>query len=118
MDIKGKLNVENQKMNSLKKLEAQRSFLKEKGALAEEIKKNVIVRKLKAEVRKSDFRLACIADQEKKTLNLAQVKAEKLAAAKVPKEKRKKEVKEEVKGKKAEKGKSEKKANPSGKKEK
>jgi hypothetical protein len=66
MDPKNKLNVENQKKRALKNLEAQRTFLKEKGASAEEIKKNVIIRKLNAEVRKADYRLACIADQEKK----------------------------------------------------
>jgi hypothetical protein len=118
MDIKGKTNVENQKKSALKKLEAQRAYLKEKGAKEDEIKKNTIVRKLKADVRKADFRLAAIADQEKQNRALAQAKAEKLAAAKIPKEKPKKEPKVEVKGKKGDKEKSEKKAKSEGKKEK
>jgi hypothetical protein len=109
MDPKNKLNVENQKKMAQKKLEAQRAFLKEKGATAEEIKKNVTIRKLNAEVRQADYRLATIAAQEKKAQDLAQAKAEKLAAAKVPKEKKKKEVKVEAPAKK---GKGEKKAAP------
>ena len=118
MDIKAKINVENQKKNALKNLAAQRAFLKEKGVADEAIQKNVIVRKLKADVRKADFRLACIADQEKQNLNLAQAKAEKLAAGKKPKDGTKKEAKGETQGKEGGKEKSEKKAKSGGKKDK
>jgi len=118
MDIRGKINVENHKKSALKNLDAQRAFLKEKGLKSDEIKKNVIVRKLKAEVRKADFRLACIADQEKQDLNLAQAKAEKLASGKKPKEGSKKEPKVEVQGEKGKKEKSEKKAKSEEKKDK
>ena len=118
MDIKGKINVENQKKGALKKLAAQRAFLKEKGVEDEAIKKNVIVRKLKADVRKADFRLACIADQEKQDLDLAQAKAEKLTSGKKAKEGSKKEAKVEVQGKEKGKEKSEKKAKSEGKKDK
>lgn len=115
MDIRAKINVENQKKSAQKKLEAQRAFLKEQGLKDIDITKNVIVRKLKADVRKADFRLRRIADQEKQDLALAQAKAEKLAAGKTPKEKPKKEAKAEAQGKKGEKEKSEKKAKPEGK---
>ena len=118
MDIKGKINVENQKKSALKNLDAQRAFLKEKGLKNDEIQKNVIVRKLKADVRKADFRLTCIADQEKQDRDLAQAKAEKLAAGKKPKEESKKEAKVEVQGKKGEKEKSDKKPKSEGKKDK
>ncbi len=118
MDIKGKINVENQKKSALKNLDAQRAFLKEKGLKIDEIKKNVIVRKLKAEVRKADFRLSCIADQEKQDLDLAQAKAEKLTSGKKAKEELKKEAKVEVQGKKGEKEESEKKTKSEGKKDK
>jgi hypothetical protein len=118
MDIRAKINVENQKKSALKNLDAQRAFLKEKGVEDDAIKKNVIVRKLKADVRKADFRLACIADQEKQDLDLAQAKAEKLASGKKTKEGSKKEAKVEVQGKEGGKEKSEKKAKPEGKKDK
>jgi hypothetical protein len=118
MDIKGKINVENQKKSALKKLDAQRAFLKEKGVKDDQITKNVIVRKLKAEVRKADFRLACIADQEKQDQDLARAKAEKLASGKKAKAESKKEAKLEGQGKKEEKEKSEKKTKPEGKKDK
>jgi hypothetical protein len=117
MDIKAKTNVENQKKSALKKLEAQRTYLKEKGTKTDEITKNTIVRKLKADLRKADFRLACIAAQEKQNLDLAQAKAEKLAAGKKPKESKKAE-KVEVQGKKGDKDKSEKKTKTEGKKDK
>jgi hypothetical protein len=118
MDIKGKINVENQKKGALKKLDAQRAFLKEKGVGDDAIKKNVIVRKLKADVRQADFRLSRIADQEKQNLDMAQAKAEKLAAGKKVKERSKKEAKVEVKGKEGGKEKSEKKPKSEGKKDK
>jgi hypothetical protein len=105
-----KIQVENQKKIALKNLEAQRALLKEKGIKSEDITKNAVMRKLKAEVRKSDFRLTRIADQEKQDLALAQAKAEKLAAGKKPKQS-KKEEKVEAPAKK------EKKAKPEGKKD-
>jgi hypothetical protein len=118
MDIRAKINLENQKKSALKNLDAQRAFLKEKGLKNDDIKKNVIVRKLKAEVRKADFRVARIADQEKQDLDLAQAKAEKLASGKKAKKESKKEAKVEGQGKKGEKEKSEKKTKSEGKKDK
>ncbi len=118
MNIKSKINVENQKKSALKNLDAQQAFLKEKGLKDDAIQKNVIVRKLKAEVRKADFRLARIADQEKQDQDLARAKAEKLVSGKKATEGSKKEAKVEVQGKKEEKEKSEKKVKPEGKKEK
>jgi len=118
MDIKSKINVENQKKSALKNLDAHRAFLKEKGLKEDEIKRNAIVRKLKADVRKADFRLARIADQEKQNQDLARAKAEKLASGKKPKGESKKEAKVEVQGKKGEKEKSEKKTKSEGQKDK
>jgi hypothetical protein len=87
------------------KLETRRIFLKEKGLSAEAIKKDVTIRKLKAEVRKSDYRMAAIAAHEEITRRVAKGKADKLAAAKAPKKESPEEIpvkkeKKEKKGKK------------------
>jgi hypothetical protein len=117
MNLKTKANLEAQKKSAQAKLDTRRVFLKEKGLNDEAIRKDVTIRKLKADLRKADFRLASIAAQEEVTRRVAQAKAEKLAAAKAPK----KEPAEEVpirKEKKAKKERSEKQAESEGKKEK
>jgi len=86
-----KLHVEEQKKIILKNLEAQRALLKEKGITSDEIKKNAVMRKLRAEGRQVDLRLARIAELEKQKQALAQAKAEKLAAGKKPKGPKKEE---------------------------
>jgi len=99
------------------KLETRRAFLKEKGLSDEAIRKDVTIRKLKAEARKSDSRMAAIAKQEEITRRVAKAKADKLAAAKLPKEEppEEKPVKKEKKEKK---GKKERSAEPEAKPEK
>jgi hypothetical protein len=101
-----KFHVEEQKKIALKNLEAYRTLLKEKGISSDEIKKNAVMRRLRAEAKKADLRLASIADQEKQNQALAQAKAEKLAAGKKPKGP-KKEEKVEAPPKKEKKTKSE-----------
>jgi hypothetical protein len=99
------------------KLDTRRIFLKEKGLSDGAIRKDVLIRKLKAELRKSDFRMAAVAAQEEITRRVAKGKADKLAAAKAPK----KESPEEIPVKKEKKGKkerAEKQAKPEGKIEK
>jgi hypothetical protein len=109
--------LEARKKISQAKLDTRRIFLKEKGLSDEAIRKDVTIRKLKAEVRKSNFRMAAIAAQEEITRRVAKGKADKLAAAKAPE----KESPEEIPVKKEKKGKkerSEKQAKPEGKIEK
>ena len=106
--------MEARKKISQAKLDTRRVFLKEKGLSEEAIKKNVTIRKLKAELRKSDFRMAAIAAQEEISRQVAKAKADKLAAANAPE----KESPEEIPVKKEKKGKkerSEKQAEPEGK---
>jgi len=109
--------LEATKKISQAKLDTRRIFLKEKGLSDEAIRKDVTIRKLKAEARKSDFRMAAIAKQEEITRQVAKAKADKLAAAKLPKEEspEEKPVKKE---KKAKKERTEKQAKPEGKIEK
>lgn len=112
-------SVEAQKRSAQAKLDARRVFLREKGLSDEAIRKEVTIRKLKAEVRKSDSRLAAIASQEEVSRRVAQAKAEKLAAATAPKKAPEEApVKKEKKEKKAKKERSEKQAESEGKKEK
>ena len=109
--------LEASKKISQAKLDTRRIFLKEKGLSGEAITKDVVVRKLKAELRKSDLRMAAVAAQEEITRRVAKKKADKLAAAKAPE----KETPEELPVKKEKKGKKErpeKQAKPEGKREK
>jgi hypothetical protein len=110
--------LEASKKISQAKLDTRRVFLKEKGLSDEAIRKDVTIRKLRAEVRKSNFRMAAIAAQEEITRRVAKGKADKLAAAKAPAVKespKETPVKKEKKGKKE---RSEKQAKPEGKPEK
>jgi hypothetical protein len=110
-------NLEARKKISQAKLDTRRIFLKEKGLSDGAIRKDVVIRKLKAELRKSDFRMAAVAAQEEIIRRVAKGKADKLAAAKAPK----KESPEEIPVKKEKKGKkerTEKQAKPEGKTEK
>jgi hypothetical protein len=94
-------------------LQNRLSFLSGKGIEAPKVDKDPLVRKLKASVRAANKRLRLIADHEKRTEEMAKIKAEKAAAppkeqegAKVEKPKK---APEEGKGKKI---KGEKKAAP------
>ena len=112
MKVKSKIYVEEQKKDALAHLDARRASLKEKGLSEEAIRKDIMVRKLKADVRKADFRLTSIAAQVKLNEDRAKATADKLAAGKIPKEKGKKAAKKEEapakKEKKAKKAKAEK----------
>jgi hypothetical protein len=112
MKVKSKIYVEEQKKNALARLNARRASLKEKGLNDAAIGKDAMVRKLKADVRKADYRLTSIASLVKRNETRAKATADKLAAGKVPKEKGKKAAKKEEapakKEKKAKKAKAEK----------
>ena len=117
MTPKGKVYIEEQKKSAQTKLEARRVFLKEKGMNEDSIRKDATVRKLKAWVRKADFRLSSIAAQEKQLQDQAKskaekqaAKAEKKAAGKQPKKGAKEAAVPEKKEKKAKKEKPEKQA--------
>ena len=77
------------------KLEQQLGVLAEKGLKPGEISKDVNIRGIRAKIRKTNARLNAISALEKKTEEMARIKAEKEAA---PKEEngKKKKVKEEA----------------------
>ena len=56
------------------------SFLSGKGIQSSKADKDTIVRKLKADIRAVNFRLRTIADNEKRTEELAKIKAGRAAA--------------------------------------
>jgi outer membrane biosynthesis protein TonB len=82
------------------------SFLANKGIESPGIEKDALVKKLRANIRAINDRLKAIANNEKRTEGLAKIKAEKAAAAAVPKDQAEK------------KGKSSKEAPPEGKEKK
>jgi len=65
MNLKAKIDVENQKKTVEGKLAARLALLNEKGLDSGAIQRGSVVRKLRAEIRKANYRLACIAAQEK-----------------------------------------------------
>ena len=82
MSLKQKINAENQKNVVEGKIAARRAFLKEKGLDSAAIQKDVLFKKMKADIRQANYRLASIAAQEKLNADKAQAKVEKLAAGK------------------------------------
>ena len=82
MNLKAKGYLESQKKVAGDKLVTRMSFLKEKGLDAVAIKRDSWIKKIRADVRKANYRLACIAAQEKLNADKVQTKAEKLAAKK------------------------------------
>jgi len=62
------------------KLQNRLSFLSVKGIEAPKIDKDPIVRKLQANIRAVNTRLRLIATDEKRTEEMAKIKAQKLAA--------------------------------------
>ena len=102
MPLKAKIHVENQKKSAHGKLEDRLAFLNEKGLGGGAIQRDSMMRKLRAEIRKANYRLACIAAQEK-------LNSERLAAKKSLREMPPTEPIKEVPGK----GKKEKKEEPS-----
>ena len=103
MNLKAKIYLEDHKKTAYDKLAARLGFLKEKGLDGVAIQRDSMIRKFKAEVRKTNYRLACIATQEK-------LSAERLAAKKGLREMPPAEPIKEFPGKK---GKKEKKKEPS-----
>jgi hypothetical protein len=80
MNLKQKIYAENQKNVVAGKIAVRQAFLKEKGLDSATIQKDVLIRKMRAEIRQANYRLASIAAQEKLNADKAQAKAEKLAA--------------------------------------
>jgi len=120
MNLKAKVYVENQKKRVLEALNARLARLKEKGLKEDIIQKDATVRKLKAQLRKADHRLASIAAQEKLNQERVQAKLDRQAAEKAAKEAPQAEAKKvepEKKEKKAKKEKQEKQEKPEGKAE-
>jgi hypothetical protein len=66
--------------------------LKKKGVAPENIAKDAVLRKIRAEIRKADSRLRVITGKEKKLEEMAKVKADKAAAPKAEKRKKKAEA--------------------------
>ena len=100
MSLKRKIYVENQKKVVDGKIAVRRAFLKEKGLDSAVIQKDVLIRKMKAEIRQANYRLASIAAQEKLNADKARVKAEKLAAKKSAREATPAKTAKNVRGKK------------------
>jgi hypothetical protein len=82
MNLKAKRYTENQKKVTSEKLALRISFLKEKGVDVVAVKRDSLVKKLKGDIRKANYRLACIAAQEKLNADKVEAKAGKLAAQK------------------------------------
>ena len=87
MNLKAKGYLESQKKATGDKLAARMSALKEKGLDDAAIKRDSLIKKMKADIRKTNYRLACVAAQEKLNADKIQTKADKLAAKKDAKEK-------------------------------
>lgn len=76
---------------------AQRvSLLTGQGLDADTIAKDVTVRKLRAKIRETAHRLRTIEGKERKTEDMARIKAEKLAAPKIKKSGKKKAAEEQA----------------------
>ncbi len=80
MNLKQKIYAENQKKVVEGKIAGRRALLKEKGLDSAVIQRDVVIRKMRAEIRKANYRLASIAAQEKLNAKKARVKAENLDA--------------------------------------
>jgi hypothetical protein len=76
-----------QKAHFERKLEERLSFLAKKGIESPGIEKNALVKKLRANIRAINDRLKAIAGNEKRTEELAKIKAEKAALPSLPKDK-------------------------------
>jgi hypothetical protein len=107
MNLKQKIYAENQKKVVEGKIAVRRALLKEKGLDRAVIQRDVVIRKLRAEIRKANYRLASIAAQEKLNAEKAQAKSEKLAAGKTAREKTRGKTAENARGKKKSKEKKE-----------
>jgi len=91
MASKGKAERVGQKAYWEVKLDRRLTVLGEKGLEPEKIAKDAVVREIRAKIREAGLRLKAIADLERRTQDLARVKAEKMAAPKKEKSKKRKE---------------------------
>jgi hypothetical protein len=82
MGIKRKQSIEIQKKAAEERLAARVELLKGQGLGEDVIRRETVVRKFNAEVRKARQRLAAAAAAEKLTADKARIKAEKAAAPK------------------------------------
>ncbi len=104
MGSKQKQTQTEQKAYFERKLEDRLSFLSEKGTKSSRIKKDPVVKNLRARIKAVNARLKTIASHEQRTEELAKMKTEKAAA--LPKDqegakgKKSKEPPQENKGKK------------------
>jgi len=86
MGLKQKIYAENKKKVVEGKIAVRRAFLKDKGLDSAAIIKDVLIRKMKGQIRQANYRLASIAAQVKLNADKAQAKAKKLAAGKSARE--------------------------------
>ena len=119
MGVMRKQMLAQQRASFEQTLRERLSFLSGKGTPSSKVDKDTIVRKLKADIRAVDHRLRTIADNEKRTEEMARIKAERAAAPQdreTGKSDKPRKAPEEGKGKKAkpEGGKSPKAAEPAG----
>ena len=82
MGSKHKQSRMEQKASFERRLEDRLSYLSKKGIESPKIDKDVLVKKLRADINAVKTRLKAIADNEKRTEDLARIKAEKAAAPK------------------------------------
>ena len=80
MGLKRKQMIMRQKADFEQKLKDRLSFLSGKGIVSPKADKDTLVRKLKANIRAMNKRLRLIADDEKRTEEMAKIKAERAAA--------------------------------------
>jgi hypothetical protein len=104
MGLKRKQILMQQKTDFERKLQARLSFLSGKGIKSPKAEKDTLVRKLQENIRAVNNRQRLIADNEKRTEEMARIKAERAAAPQNEQEGRKgekpKKAPEEGKGKK------------------
>jgi hypothetical protein len=101
MGSKQKQTQMERKAYSERELKDRLSFLSKKGIEPPKINKDTIVKKLRANIDAIKIRLKAIANNEKKTEELAKIKAEKAAAPQPKEPEVRKEKKEKVKEKEA-----------------
>jgi len=87
MNLKAKGYMEDWKQTTGDKLASRISALKEKGLDDAAIQRDTVIKKMKADIRKANYRLAAIAAQEKLNADKVQARADKLAAKKAAKDK-------------------------------
>jgi hypothetical protein len=121
MNLRARVYVEKQKKDAEEKFAARLAMMKEKGISPEKVQKDATVRRLKAELKQANKRLASIVAQEKLNQERALATEQKIAAKKAEREAALKGTPAEPAEKKEKKGKKEKpgrEAKPEKKKEK